>query len=271
MKIPTPNKGESQKDFISRCIPYVIREGTTDDQKQATAICYSIWRKAKGVKNEMNSERVLLHLSAELKPFYDLKDEKLEPLTLLERSTIIVGDKTYNGVYFPKEELEKAFMSWDKQPINLDHSESIRNMVGYVEEPQYFNGKITVRPVLDEKLPAYSFAKAYIDSRIGAKAIPQVSVGVWIDRVPEEMEEGETRITARNLEGYHLALVAHGACSPQDGCGIGLEKKEMIPISAEQKIAELVKEQLEENEDDEFIKLKKEILKEKIKQEVLKK
>lgn len=47
--MPTPGKNESQKDFISRCIPIVIGEGVEKDQ--ATARCYSIWRRSKGIKD----------------------------------------------------------------------------------------------------------------------------------------------------------------------------------------------------------------------------
>jgi len=51
--MPVPKEGETRDKFISRCIPYVIHEGTTDDPKQAAAICYSIWRKHHpGAKSE---------------------------------------------------------------------------------------------------------------------------------------------------------------------------------------------------------------------------
>lgn len=46
--MPTPNKGESQADFIHRCVPIVMNDGTTDDNKQAVAICGSIWRRKHG-------------------------------------------------------------------------------------------------------------------------------------------------------------------------------------------------------------------------------
>jgi len=36
-----PKSGEHEKDFIPRCISYVVGEGK--DSSQATAICYSIW------------------------------------------------------------------------------------------------------------------------------------------------------------------------------------------------------------------------------------
>jgi len=42
MPIPNPNSGESEKDFVSRCISKIIDEY---DQSQASAICYSKYRK----------------------------------------------------------------------------------------------------------------------------------------------------------------------------------------------------------------------------------
>jgi len=50
--MPTPGRNEQQKDFIGRCIPIVLKEGTAKDNSQAAAICHSIWRKSKGEKNE---------------------------------------------------------------------------------------------------------------------------------------------------------------------------------------------------------------------------
>lgn len=45
--MPTPGKDETEKEFISRCIPIVLEEGTAEDQDQAIAICYDIWRENK--------------------------------------------------------------------------------------------------------------------------------------------------------------------------------------------------------------------------------
>ena len=42
--MPIPRRGETQDEFVSRCIPMVINEGVTDDPAQAAAICYSKWR-----------------------------------------------------------------------------------------------------------------------------------------------------------------------------------------------------------------------------------
>lgn len=42
--MPTPNKGETEPDFLRRCIPIVMAEGAVEDTKQAAAICYSMYR-----------------------------------------------------------------------------------------------------------------------------------------------------------------------------------------------------------------------------------
>ena len=41
--MPNPNPGETEKDFLKRCIPELIHEGR--HQKQAVAICYSMYRR----------------------------------------------------------------------------------------------------------------------------------------------------------------------------------------------------------------------------------
>ena len=273
--IPVPNKGESEKDFIKRCIPYVIKEGKEADQ--ASAICHSIWkRKHEQGVDKIDKERVYLCLSAELNCFYDLEKDKSE--LEVDTCTILVGDGYYNGIYFPKEELGKNFMNWDKVPINLNHSDDkIEDIVGFIENPQFDGHKLTVTPVFSEETVKYDAAMGFIKSRIKASRVPNVSVGVWLDRVVEEMDEGETRITARNLEPDHLALVVQGACSPESGCGIGLSENNPITIQLSENVEvdsdgnisiDILSDEYVDK--DEIYKLKKEILKEKIKEEKLK-
>ncbi len=42
--MPEPGENETEQEFISRCIPIVLDDGTASDQDQAAAICYSMWR-----------------------------------------------------------------------------------------------------------------------------------------------------------------------------------------------------------------------------------
>jgi hypothetical protein len=49
--MPTPNENETQQEFINRCIPMVINEGTAQSPEQAFAICQSMFeRNAKMVE-----------------------------------------------------------------------------------------------------------------------------------------------------------------------------------------------------------------------------
>ena len=41
--MPNVQEGETRSDFISRCIPIVLNDGTAEDSEQAAAICHSIY------------------------------------------------------------------------------------------------------------------------------------------------------------------------------------------------------------------------------------
>jgi len=41
--MPTPNEGETRDQFVKRCVPIVINDGTAKDGKQAVAVCQSMF------------------------------------------------------------------------------------------------------------------------------------------------------------------------------------------------------------------------------------
>lgn len=45
--MPTVNPNETRNDFTKRCIPIVLKDGTAKDNKQAIAICYSMYAEHK--------------------------------------------------------------------------------------------------------------------------------------------------------------------------------------------------------------------------------
>jgi HK97 family phage prohead protease len=53
--MPTPQPSETHDEFIKRCIPIVINDGTARDGEQAAAICNSIWNRKDEV-SEMEPE-----------------------------------------------------------------------------------------------------------------------------------------------------------------------------------------------------------------------
>lgn len=52
--MPTPNKTETRRQFMSRCIPELIDEG--NDTDKAAAICYSIYERDKEKIRQKNRQ-----------------------------------------------------------------------------------------------------------------------------------------------------------------------------------------------------------------------
>ena len=71
--MPLPHKGETEDEFISRCIPIVIHEGTTKNPSQAAAICYSIWRRKGPNAKKVNKSKVTKKFYSTAKPYYRLE------------------------------------------------------------------------------------------------------------------------------------------------------------------------------------------------------
>jgi hypothetical protein len=62
--MPEPNKDEEHDDFIKRCIPVVIEDGTAESPEQATAVCNGIWDKSKEGKNMKPEDDTSVHKSS---------------------------------------------------------------------------------------------------------------------------------------------------------------------------------------------------------------
>jgi len=62
-----PKEGESQKDFIGRCVPVVISEGRPKDQ--AVAICYSMWREAHPSSKKSNNLSSLKNILSNIQTY----------------------------------------------------------------------------------------------------------------------------------------------------------------------------------------------------------
>lgn len=50
--MPTPNTGETEQHFVSRCVPYVMHEEGDRDKAHAVAKCYGIYRQWKKEKRD---------------------------------------------------------------------------------------------------------------------------------------------------------------------------------------------------------------------------
>ncbi len=74
--MPTPREGESQKDYVSRCIPIVLKEGTAKDENQAAAICYSMYKEKHkqddyDIVTGISGREYKIHKTPPFKPYKD--------------------------------------------------------------------------------------------------------------------------------------------------------------------------------------------------------
>jgi hypothetical protein len=58
--MPTPTENETQQEFINRCIPMVINEGTAQNPEQAFAICQSMFERNEKMVEILNKILELL-------------------------------------------------------------------------------------------------------------------------------------------------------------------------------------------------------------------
>ena len=133
-----------------------------------------------------------------------LKDVKIQQVlregTSLRISGVAISEGVWNNVFYPAEELEKAYQTLEGKPLRIDHSSSLRDIVGKVIRstwnPQ--NKWIEFEAIVNDQ----DIAQKLLD-----KLIDSVSVGVLID----DVEENGGHI-ARNIEFKELSLVDDPAC-----------------------------------------------------------
>jgi len=138
----------------------------------------------------------------------------------LPLSTILTEGE-HNGILFLREEIEKAKFP-DVFPLTLNHSRDIEDEVGWWESPRVEAGKLRAIPVINLETAKGEAALGYVKNRLQAGLVPEVSVEVWV--TIDQDDDG--RKIARELEIDKASLVDRGACGPEKGCGIGLEKEE---------------------------------------------
>lgn len=96
--MPTPRSDETREEWLDRCIPVVLDDGTAEDRDQAVAICSSMWEEAK-----MNRER----------PVRLRVDCSFEIKAVGDDGTIEGYGSTFGNVDFGMDRIERgAFSDW---------------------------------------------------------------------------------------------------------------------------------------------------------------
>ena len=115
MPIPTPTPDETENEFMSRCIEFLINEGTP--QEQAIAICSQNWE-----------ERKMIHCKALNKDFSSKKEMYKE---LVENKDVLIAQKKAQikkadgFIYFKVNDALKSINKSDVSQIDLINTNAV--------------------------------------------------------------------------------------------------------------------------------------------------
>jgi hypothetical protein len=141
------NKGESENEFISRCIGEEVSAGK--EQDQAAAICYSYWRKDKMSKIKDTSAKVMAKVAYDtdfrgINLFADLEDAcwegyiaiGLKPMGDIMVPNCVPIDEEMSKIESEKN-IELADYPWDEciadQTARYGDEETAKKVCGYIK------------------------------------------------------------------------------------------------------------------------------------------
>lgn len=246
---PEPKKGEKQKDFIARCIPYVHKEHPDWPMKQVKAVCYDIWRR----KHKNSSDEVLYTCDMGVKFIntqcgcnIENQDDQGQQDGTPKRMVAIIGDRFMNGGFFPFKELKRIYKQWEGTLHDINHMGTHTGFFLAQQDITYFVGWHS-NVQLDEKTKSVSMDINIYDKTKHAQdwanfvelcklagQTPNVSVTYWAQRkfIPaSELPAGVDWKSAgygkddlvpvlMNVRPVCVSTVFAGKCGDEDGCGI---------------------------------------------------
>lgn len=238
MPLPKPQSGETEQEFINRCMAEIADE--FPDEKQRAAVCYS------QLKTMQESTYSYIQQNAQA------ADYNIDVKMHMGRKHIVVPvvmmvEGVHNGsagaILHEAGELAKYPAAWNGIPVVVGHPEDNgtpisanipdvleQKIVGRVYNTRFEgNGKnrLVAEAWLDEERLAEISPAAL--QYIRQKKPIDVSVGVFSDDEPirGRWKNEEFIGIARNYRPDHLALLPdrNGACGWEDGCGVRINKE----------------------------------------------
>lgn len=239
---PTPKKGETQKQFIKRCIPYVHDEHPSWKMDKVKAVCYDIYRrKHKNADEEMfHDEAQLISVPIETQ----ISEEGGMQQTGVKRMIAVIGNRFMNGGFLSTEELKKCYKQWEGTLHDINHmgtstgfflaQTDIEYFIGWHSNVKINGDEVSMDLNIDDDTTHASGWKGYIGLCEKASKIPNVSVTYYGKRdfiiasklpanVPWKKEgfgKDDLVPILHDIRPVCVSTVLQGRCNDRDGCGI---------------------------------------------------
>ena len=255
---PEPKPGESQKDFIGRCIPYVKKEHPEWKQEQVVAVCYSYWRRkhegkefdtymeSMGYEKFTESAQLIITEDSIKTNDSELSKNSDNSKQSTYRLVAMVGDRFMNGGFFSMKLLKEVYQMWERTLHDYNHEGTgsgifgnrtdISKFVGYHKnvELDEINKRVTMELVPVKETVGYPVWKGFVELARQAGKIPNVSVTYWGKRqwvktsdLPNEADwqregfkESDRVPVLTSVLPECVSTVLEGRCNDKAGCGI---------------------------------------------------
>lgn len=253
--MPEIKEGESEEDYVKRCVPIRIAEGKSPDE--ASASCHGMYEQHKKHGTQYTGKQLEFNFTFQLQILdnsqvldTETKQNKMKEtddwVTL--RATAVVGNRMMNGYFMSYSELKKSLDQWNGTLHDYSHlgtsypdnsppfkRENLDYIIGYQSNAQA-NDKtkeITMDVNIYKKSEKYKSWRSFIDICEKANKIPNVSVAlnatpkaVHVSSLNQEDREDygfkgdETVVSLCDIIPKALTTCIKGACDDKRGCGL---------------------------------------------------
>ena len=250
--MPEPRKGETKKDFVSRCMGSKEANKTFPDADQRFAFCNSVFEGAKNLAEPTVARHTVVWAALSVAEAGPLRTESLMGRDYLVVPAVLVqGQILRNNLgttLLPDEALTDAWAEgWNGIPVIVQDHPSLRGVTVSARSPEVldsrgagfvFHAHVERNGVVQLKAEVWlDIARAAeipelntIMERLKAGQLVELSTGFATEAVDSPgVHNGQVyERVLRPLGADHLAIFVEktGACSIKDGCGLGANKEE---------------------------------------------
>lgn len=240
MPMPKPRSGESQSDFITRCMGNETMKSEYSEQDQRNAVCSSQWEGPKeNLAHNFESitfkQNVSIPVRAEM---HEGREHLVIPIVLMVEG---VHHGSGGPMFYPMDAISHNFQTWNGMPVPILHPTNSAGIPVSCNDPGIIErqnvGRLYNVHIDSGKLKGEAWIDVSKANKIDPLLLPAIKNGIQVEVSTgvytfDDMTSGEWNGEAyngiiRDIRPDHLALLPglEGACSWEDGCGVRLNKK----------------------------------------------
>ena len=126
--MPTPNRGETQRQFINRCINSEESKKTFPKLDQRVAFCYSVWREHNKKKEEQRYNLKRLTYKKFGKDFKKFQDQEIPKSYRIVKGVFNDHLRYFNKLLLETKDTSRMLSRVNKNKLADDYTEMLRKI-----------------------------------------------------------------------------------------------------------------------------------------------